>query len=372
MAEWRFVGALDPVSVSTDVVVTVAGADPSRAAALTDRLAGSRGARRLVDLIDLVVAGRSITAAPAFLLGVREDASWRLAVRGPIEVLDGRGTVLVGEGLETWREGIVPDARTFTVRLREGADYAADLVPRAAAEPQPEPSGDVTLVTVPDWESTQSDDDLATATVGGESIDAPDPSPYDDLFAEHTVARGVAAAAAAAVTADTPPDEAESEVTADFDSSDAAVSAVLCRHQHPNPPHRTECWKCREQIDLGELVTVARPSLGTLRLPDGRTVPIDRTVVIGRNPRVDRADASDLPTVIALGPDAAGVSRTHARVILDGWQVLVEDVGSTFGSTLIGADGVTRRLRPGQPELVNGDSVLDLGGGSRVRLMGVP
>ena len=75
-------------------------------------------------------------------------------------------------------------------------------------------------------------------------------------------------------------------------------------------------------------------------------------VVLGRDPSPKgRAHGQVVPG------DASSVSKAHLLVDFDGTTVIVEDLRSTNGSTLV-RDGDTRRLEPGVPvPLVDGDRV---------------
>ena len=75
-----------------------------------------------------------------------------------------------------------------------------------------------------------------------------------------------------------------------------------------------------------------RPPLGVLVLDDGSVFQLDADYVIGREPSLDSsvADGSARPLRLT---DAEGlVSRIHARVELDGWQVYISDLESANGT----------------------------------------
>ena len=82
--------------------------------------------------------------------------------------------------------------------------------------------------------------------------------------------------------------------------------------------------------------------LGVLRLSLGDVITLDRGVLMGRNPRTDFAgpDGEERPHVVKLPSADGDISRTHLRVTLDGWHVLVTDLNSTNGTlvTLPGRD----------------------------------
>ncbi|WP_309127382.1 FHA domain-containing protein [Microbacterium sp.] len=105
-----------------------------------------------------------------------------------------------------------------------------------------------------------------------------------------------------------------------------------------------------------------------IRLSTGQAVDLDRPVIIGRKPRSTRASGTSLPHLIAVESPSADISRNHLEVRPEGDSVVVIDLHTTNGSTLLrpGADPV--RLHPGEQTLVLGGDVIDLGDGVTVTL----
>lgn len=137
------------------------------------------------------------------------------------------------------------------------------------------------------------------------------------------------------------------------------VLAVPCAVQHPNPPQATVCRVCGAPVH-GSPVVVSRPRLGQLRFGNGQVVALDRPLVIGRNPKIDgRPGELPLPLKLDIGQ---GLSRTHAAIRLEGWQVMIEDLDSANGTvvTLPGRD--PHRLRVGEPAPLEHGARIDLGG----------
>jgi pSer/pThr/pTyr-binding forkhead associated (FHA) protein len=112
-------------------------------------------------------------------------------------------------------------------------------------------------------------------------------------------------------------------------------------------------------------VLVPRPVLGVLRLSLGDVITLDRDVVMGRSPRTDLggADGEERPHIVKLPSTDGDISRTHLRVTLDGWHVLVTDLNSTNGTlvTLPGRD--PEQLRPGEPVPIRPGTVVALAEG---------
>lgn len=100
------------------------------------------------------------------------------------------------------------------------------------------------------------------------------------------------------------------------------------------------------EIEVETRPAPSRPSPHSsrvLRLLDGSEHPLDGAVLLGRAPR---AVAVGLRIVV---PDPeCGVSRTHARLVLQRGLLTVEDLGSANGTFLVDEDGVETRCPPGE------------------------
>jgi FHA domain len=128
------------------------------------------------------------------------------------------------------------------------------------------------------------------------------------------------------------------------------VQAVACPAGHPDAPHAERCRTCGADIVDRSIRLVPRPAVGFLRFEDGRTVDVDRPLLVGRKPTVDAiGDADELPGLVTL-PDTDGMlSRVHAEIRVEGWEVLVVDRGSTNGTRVEIPGQPPTVLRPGEP-----------------------
>ena len=148
------------------------------------------------------------------------------------------------------------------------------------------------------------------------------------------------------------------------------VPALICPSGHVNPPSGAVCRRCGAPLPH-DPVPVPRPVLGVLRLSLGDVIMLDRGVLMGRNPRTDFGGPDGLggsggeerPHVVKLPSADGDISRTHLRVSLDGWHVLVNDLNSTNGTlvTLPGRD--PQQLRPGEPVPIQPGTVVTLAEG---------
>ena len=102
------------------------------------------------------------------------------------------------------------------------------------------------------------------------------------------------------------------------------VHGVICARGHFNDPTSPFCASCGISMvqQTHNLVEGPRPPLGVLVLDDGSTYVVDRDIVIGREPDTDPAVAAGDVRGIALPDPERAISRVHARVTLQEWDVL--------------------------------------------------
>jgi len=140
-----------------------------------------------------------------------------------------------------------------------------------------------------------------------------------------------------------------------------SVLAVLCSAGHPTPPHADSCRLCGSPIPGQEPFTMARPPLGALRFSTGDVVSLDRSVLIGRAPKVVAEVAvTDRPHVVKVPSPQRDVSRNHVEVVLEGWHVLVRDLGTTNGTTVALPGEQPIRLRANDQQVLEPGSVVSL------------
>ena len=120
--------------------------------------------------------------------------------------------------------------------------------------------------------------------------------------------------------------------------------------------------------------TAIIPTVGTgrVRVSTGQVVTLDRTVVIGRRPRAPRASGANLPHLIAVESPQQDISRSHLEIRPEGDTVVVVDLHTTNGSTLLRPGTDPMRLHPGEQTLVLSGDVIDLGDGVTVVFEDLP
>lgn len=126
------------------------------------------------------------------------------------------------------------------------------------------------------------------------------------------------------------------------------VIGVYCRRSHFNDPNMAYCTVCGISMAQANRMPVLgrRPALGVLVLDDGSMQPLVRDLVFGRAPEADEAVLDGSADPVRLTD--ATVSRVHARIVLDGWDVSVLDAGSTNGTFLcVPGQSSWTRIPPG-------------------------
>ncbi|WP_374971126.1 FHA domain-containing protein [Terrabacter sp. BE26] len=143
--------------------------------------------------------------------------------------------------------------------------------------------------------------------------------------------------------------------------SGPSVLAVLCSAGHPTPPHSDRCRVCGAGIPPQGPFTMPRPPLGVLRLSTGDVVTLDRSVLLGRAPKLgDGLAAHDRPHVVKVPSPERDISRNHVEVILEGWHVLIRDLGTTNGTTVTLPGGSPVRLRANDQQVLEPGSLVSM------------
>ncbi len=278
-----------------------------------------------------------------------------------------------GAGLLTWREQVVGDAeRIFlgeppadtAMRLPATSGVlladcmVVDLADLGAA------GGPAGPFVPPD--STVAQHQQTEHQPGPYQAASPAPNPGPASYAEPTpYTLPGPAESGAAVQASQPQEPAARTIPPD--RIGPVVPALLCPSGHVNPPGGSACRRCGAPLPH-DPVPVPRPVLGVLRLSLGDVITLDRGVLMGRNPRTDFADAGgsaggERPHVVKLPTGDGDISRTHLRITLDGWHVLVTDLNSTNGTLVTLPGRETLQLRPGEPFPIQPGTVVTLADG---------
>jgi hypothetical protein len=354
-----------PPDVADDVV-----------ARLWERMPERETLAAVVDVLSASVNG-VFAALPAFAAAVAEGEDIRIALRGDVSARVSTATgsqEFSGVDVTTWNERFVLGASRVEITVEAaGADPEAAALPlhggvvRAAAvnaelEPGAEPAagGDPVVEPVPvpvvsEHTMSSSETTLASST---EDIE----HRWDETV--HSVPAIVPADASGpdASSPEPPASDAQAPVEDDLGDHDGATISVAqlraLRHQTPLP------------VDAP--TADAMGVTGRIRVSTGQVVTLDRTVIIGRRPRSTRASGANLPHLIAVDSPQQDISRSHLEIRPEGDTVVVIDLHTTNGSTLLRPGADPMRLHPGEQTLVLSGDVVDLGDGVEVAFEDLP
>lgn len=140
------------------------------------------------------------------------------------------------------------------------------------------------------------------------------------------------------------------------------VAAVKCLAGHLNPPQAKRCRVCPQTVPAQQETQVPRPVLGVLRLSTGEDIPLDRDVLLGRQPK-PASQGNDKQHVLRLPSPGKDISRNHLQIRLLGWRVFATDLGSTNGTTIRPpGGGPAEALPPGGSRVIEPGAEVTLAG----------
>lgn len=142
-----------------------------------------------------------------------------------------------------------------------------------------------------------------------------------------------------------------------------SVMAVFCEAGHPNPVHASSCRECEGTI-TSRTGQVEQPVLGVLRVSSGATAVLDADIIIGRLPQGTSSTAAQSPRLLAVPSPGKAISKTHCAVRVEGWDMRVEDLGSTNGTFLLRAGEEPRRVPEHHQLFLRIGDVIDIGDGT--------
>jgi len=103
-----------------------------------------------------------------------------------------------------------------------------------------------------------------------------------------------------------------------------------------------------------------------LVLPTGVREPLTQPILVGRNPTVNKVSGGQLPRLLTVGTADQDISRNHAQFSLEGGTVVVTDLHSRNGTSVVMPGKSPQKLRAGEPTSVIVGTVVDLGGGIEI------
>jgi hypothetical protein len=234
-----------------------------------------------------------------------------------------------------------PDTLSAELSLvgASSAQSAPEVASRANEPEHPEPDSGETVREAPESAPATTPVDAFTPP--------PTPDGYDYLFGD-TMFRGVAEAA---VREPDPEDEGVDipSVDGDHDGETVLTSdiAKLRGKRKPRAPRQPE--KAQTLVLVVSLT--------------GAREPLDQPLLVGRSPSVSKISSGRMPRLISVGSADQDISRTHAQFALEGGTVVVTDLHSRNGTSIVLPGKSPQKLRAGEPTSVIVGTVVDLGGG---------
>ncbi|MFD2797435.1 FHA domain-containing protein [Promicromonospora vindobonensis] len=233
----------------------------------------------------------------------------------------------------------------------------------------------VPISGVPGWSGATPAAAHRAAAVGAEATAEAEAA--DDDHDGHTVMSSAIADLKAAASAPSAP-----KFSVPANPNAPRILAVTCENGHPNPTARENCRECGSALSA-EAELAVRPSLGRMVVTSGaatagaagvrggQVVELDRPVIVGRRPRTNNTSADQMPRLVTVSSPQQDISRSHTEISLEDWHVLVTDLATTNGTTLLRPGQPPRRLHPNEKELVSDGDVVDLGDGVTLTFEGI-
>jgi len=133
----------------------------------------------------------------------------------------------------------------------------------------------------------------------------------------------------------------------------------FCVKGHRNPPNSSACFTCGGMIGNSTSTNgwdSQQAEVGDIVFPEGTVIRVDRPIRLGSQP----TDPGDGTLPVTIHHD--GLSPNHAQVTVDGWAVLLTDLGSDAG-TFVMAPGSSRpvRLKANAPHVLEAGTTVQLG-----------
>lgn len=124
----------------------------------------------------------------------------------------------------------------------------------------------------------------------------------------------------------------------------------------------------RQQTDPLPIASDSRPpAIAELRFSSGIVEKLTGPVIVGRSPSSGKVSAGRLPRLVTITDDP-DLSRSHVQIEMQGDAVVVTDLHSRNGTTVVLPGRSPERLRGGVPTTVMDRTLIDLGGGLTIEV----
>lgn len=410
MSEYRAGGTGGIAAVRSGAALMVAG---SEAAGVAAELWASLAHDSSTVVLERLTAD-GLRRTPDFALVTWQSDGERLVgvriiVRGGFEVVAG-DTVVSGAAVSTWAERVVDGVERVEIvhadapgedrwlPLVDGvvaaavvsvagaaAAPAASLPARAAAEPaaaEPEPAPAAAPVAAPVAAAATAPAPVAAAPAASPEAtgEASDPVSEQTIAPAEETIIGVTdlirppAASGSLPAAPAAPEEAELDETIVRPIGDAA--AFVPGDHDGMTVASADIRRLRAEREVSRpapgpaAAPIAAASTVRVRMPDGSFEPIANEIVLGRAPSVSKVSGGRLPRIVTIGQGDPDISRSHVRLALEGGTVVVTDLHSRNGTLVVAPGRAPVKLRAGEPTPVLIGTVVDLGGGWTIQVVG--
>lgn len=311
-----------------------------------------------------------LATTPPFALVVRhaDGDSARVVARGGVTVRVG-DTSISGSGVSTWTERVI-DAGASVITVRggiEGSDAGAELPIVEGIVPAHGVSSGVREAVAPVGPagSQAPGGTPAPAVIASAAPPVVTPSEQTMVPAEDTVAAPITPPrptnAIPASTMEPAPDPGG----LDGDHDGLTVASVDLRRLRAERAARVG-----GSTPPSGIPAVASAPTSSLRMPDGTIEQIGHEVVLGRAPSVSQVSGGRIPRLITIGAGDPDISRNHVRLAVEGDTIVVTDLHSRNGTHVVAPGRAPVKLRAGEPTPVLAGTVVDLGGGWTLQVVG--
>lgn len=353
------------------------------------------------------LTAQGLGATPPFALVVRDEraGSARVVVRGPIVVRSG-STTIGGAGVSTWTERVIEGSDAISVEVEVKVDVDVDDAERRSGASLP-----VVEAVVPAISVTSEGIEAVAAGAAADPASAsapPAPAPTSPVamrpplppvpspavtVGEETVAKPPAPSAPAeqtmvsveeTVAGVSTPATPIPAIVPPVGFASSAANGVPARELGFDGDHdgmtvaSVDIRRLREQraaqagaaTPAGGVAAASVTPQASLRMPDGALEPIGHEVVLGRAPSVSKVSGGRIPRLLTIGAGDPDISRSHVRLTLEGDTVVITDLHSRNGTHVVAPGKAPVKLRAGEPTPVLTGTVVDLGGGWTVQVVG--
>lgn len=275
--------------------------------------------------------------------------------RGDVRVVDEEthDIVLEGSGALTWREQQLDLHGTYRVTL-------AAMDPTAQTLPLVVGAATVSslVVTADDVHVAQFTDDReadAEVELPDEPVGEPD-IPTDEPAESSVEAMGFV-----------PPVIADFEQEPDRDS-DIEEPVADGETDQPEGQEPVEGEAAQSEEPTAEADDYFRPApvLASVASNQDHRVDLDVDVIVGRSP--DPAHGSQGAFLMRVVSPSNDISRSHLKVVQEGWDIVVRDLKSTNGTMIKPPGAKEFELHNGESANVEVGTILDLGDGVSLRI----